>query len=188
VDVVAFPNRKVLFKQGENGDAAYIVVSGAVGLYREAQGRKIPLATVRKGELFGEMAVIDGRPRVATAFAPEDSKLTVIPIETMVDKMKKADPFIRAMIHMLMNNLRAVHDSHSPKSRSLIDAVNALARQCDIVGRLLQGELPPVFRAELEKKLKGLDPTLKDLRRIAMVHRAEDRREDAVPHDAELRH
>ncbi|MGE4062306.1 MAG: cyclic nucleotide-binding domain-containing protein [Rhodospirillaceae bacterium] len=185
---MTFPKGKVLFKQGESGDAAYIVNSGAVGLYREAQGRKIPLATVRKGELFGEMAVIDGSPRMATAFALEDSKLTVIPIETMLEKMKKADPFIRAMIHMLMNNLRSVHDSHTPKSRSLIDAVNSLAKQCDIVGRLLQGDLPPAFRAELEKKIKALDPVLKDLRRIAMVHRDEDRRDDAVPHEAELPH
>lgn len=186
MDVVTFPKGKVLFKQGESGDAAYIVNSGAIGLYREAQGRKIPLATVRKGELFGEMAVIDASPRMATAFAIEESKLTVIPIETMLDKMKRTDPFIRAMIHMLMNNLRSVHDSHTPKSRSLLDAANSLAKQCDIVGRLLQGDLPPAFRADLEKKLKALDPVLKELRRIAMVHREEDRRDDAVPTEAEL--
>jgi CRP/FNR family cyclic AMP-dependent transcriptional regulator len=188
VDVVTFPKGKVLFKQGEGGDAAYIVTSGAVGLYREAQGRKIPLATVRKGELFGEMAVIDGSPRMATAFALEDSKVTVIPVETMLDKMKRADPFIKAMIHMLMTNLRSVHDSHTPKSRSLIDATNTLTRQCDIVGRLLQGDVPPAFRTALEKKLKALDPVLKELRRIAMIHREDDRRDDAIPNEAELPH
>lgn len=188
MDVVSFPKGKVLFKQGDSGDAAYIVSSGAIGLYREAQGRKIPLATVRKGELFGEMAVIDGSPRMATAFALEDSKLSVIPIETMVDKVRRADPFIRTMIHMLMSNLRSVHDSHTPKSRSLIDAVNTLVRQCDIVGRLLHGDLQPAFRTELEKKLRALEPVLKELRRIAVVHRDEDRREDAIPTEAELPH
>ena len=54
IEVGNFPKGKVLFKQGEKGDAAYIVNSGAVGMYREAQGRKIPLATVRRGELFGD--------------------------------------------------------------------------------------------------------------------------------------
>lgn len=188
MEIVSFPKGKVLFKQGEGANAAYIVASGAIGLYREAQGRKIPLATVRKGELFGEMAAIDGSPRIATAFAIEDSQLTVIPIATMVEKMKKTDPFIRSMVYMLMGNLRSVHDSHVPKSRSLLDAVNALSRQCDIVGRLLQGDLPPAFRADLEKKLKALDPALKDLRHIAMAHRDEDRREDAVPNEVELPH
>jgi hypothetical protein len=134
------------------------------------------------------MAAIDASPRMATAFALEESKLTVIPVETMLEKMRKADPFIKAMIHMIMNNLRSVHDSHTPRSRSLTDATNNLVRQCDIVGRLLQGDLPPPFRAELEKKLKALDPVLKDLRRIALVHREDDRREDSMPTEAELPH
>src|ERR1700744_3163921 len=102
IGVVNFPKGKVLFKQGERGDAAYIVNSGAIGLYREAQGRKIPLATVRRGELFGEMAVIDGSPRMATAFTLEDSALMVVSVDVMGDKMKKSDPFVRALIHMLM--------------------------------------------------------------------------------------
>src|ERR1700749_2284704 len=96
---ISFPKGKVLFKQGEKANAAYIVNSGAVGIYRESQGRKIPLATVRKGELFGEMAAIDGSPRMATAFPLEDSTLMVISVESMIDKMKKADSFIRALIH-----------------------------------------------------------------------------------------
>ncbi len=186
VEVITFPKGKVLFKQGDKGDAAYVVQAGAVGMYREAQGRKIPLATVRKGELFGEMAVVDSSPRMATAFALEESVVMVIPLDIMLDKMRKADPFIRAMISMLMNNLRSVHESYMPKSRSLADAVNMLARQTDIVTRFLQADLPPAFRTELGNKLKGLDGVLKELKRVAATHRDEDRREDAIPSEAEL--
>jgi CRP/FNR family cyclic AMP-dependent transcriptional regulator len=181
IEVINFPKGKVLFKQGDKGDSAYIVNSGAVGMYREAQGRKIPLATVRRGELFGEMAVIDPSPRLATAFTLEDSALMVIPIDIMLDKLRRADPFIRALIHMLMNNLRGVHESYSPKSRSLADAVNMLGRQSDIVMRLIQGDLPPKFRPELDAKLKGLDGVIKDLRQVAAKHREEDKRDDAMP-------
>ncbi len=186
VGVQQFPKGKVLFKQGEKGDAAYIVNSGAIGLYREAQGRKIPLATVRRGELFGEMAVIDGTPRMASAFTLEDSALMVIPMDVMADKMKKADSFIRALIHMLMNNLRHVHDTYSPKSRSLVDAVNNLQRQIDIVTRFLQSDLPPVVRTGIEQRLKALDVVLKELRRIGTAHREDDRREDSLPSEADL--
>ena len=185
---VAFPKGKVLFKQGEKGDAAYIVQSGAVGIYREAQGRKIPLATVRKGELFGEMAVVDGSPRMATGFTLEDSTLMVISVDAMKDKMRKADPFIRALIHMLMNNLRHVHDSYTPKSRSLVDAVNTLQRQVDIVARFLQADLPPPFKTDLDGRVKGVESVIKDLRRITMAHRDEDRRDDAIPAEADLPH
>ncbi len=185
---VTYPKGKVLFKQGEKGTAAYIVNSGAIGLYREAMGRKIPLATVRKGELFGEMAVVDNSPRMATAFAIEDSTLTVISVDMMMEKMRKTDGFIRALISMLMGNLRHVHDSHTPKSRSLVDAVNTLQRQSEIVTRFLQADLPHQFRADLETRLKELDVVMKDLRRLAMAHRDVDRRNDAIPAEADLPH
>src|SRR3954464_14388338 len=112
---ITFPKGKVLFKQGDKGDAAYIVQSGAVGIYREADGRKILLATIRKGELFGEMAVIDGSPRMATAFAISECTLTVISASNIANKLKRADPFVRTLIQMLLNNLRSVHNSYAPK-------------------------------------------------------------------------
>lgn len=185
---VTFPKGKVLFKQGDKGTAAYIVNSGAIGIYREAMGRKIPLATIRKGELFGEMAVVDNSPRMATAFTLEESSLMVISVDMMMDKMKKSDGFIRALIGMLMTNLRHIHDSHTPKSRSLVDAVNTLHRQSDIVARFLQADLPPQFRTDLEARLKQLDAVTKDLRRLAMAHREDDRREDSIPAEADLPH
>lgn len=185
IEVVTFPKGKVLFKQGEKSDAAYIVQSGAVGMYREAQGRKIPLATVRKGELFGEMAAIDASPRLATAFTLDESALMVVPIGIMLDKVRRADPFIRSIIFMLMNNLRGVHESYMPRARSLADAVAMLGRQSDIVTRFMQGDLPPAFKKDLEAKLKDLDTVIKDLRKVAATHRGEDK-SDAVPNESEL--
>ncbi len=184
--VVNFPKGKVLFKQGETADAAYIVNAGAVGMYRESQGRKIPLATVRRGELYGEMAAVDASPRMATAFTLEDSTLMVIPIDAMVGKLGKTDPFIRSLITMLANNLRGVHDAYMPKSRTITDALSMLARQADVITRFLQNDLPGSLRADLTAKLAELDGVVKELRRLAAAHREGDRREDAVPTEAQL--
>lgn len=186
IEIATYPKGKLLFRQGERGKAAYLVNSGAVGIFRETGGRKIPLATVRQGELFGEMAVIDDSPRMATAFTLEESTLTIISVESMSDKMRKADPFVRALILMLMNNLRSVHDSYTPKSRSLLDSVNNLAKQGELVGRFLQTNIAPELKSELEAKLQELDATVKELRRIAMTYRGDDRRNDAVPSESDL--
>jgi CRP-like cAMP-binding protein len=186
IEVVTYPKGKVLFRQGDRGGAAYLVNAGAVGIFREAGERKIPLATVRKGELFGEMAVIDNSPRMATAFTLEESTLMVISIDTLMDKMKKSDPFIKALVHMLMNNLRSVHDSYTPKSRSLLDSVNSLQKQSELVMRFMQTAIAPELKAQLEQKLAEFDQVLKELRRIAMTHRAQDRREDAIPNEIDL--
>ena len=99
IEVLNFPKGKVLFKQGDKSDAAYIVNSGAVGMYREAQGRKVPLTTVRRGELFGEMAVIDDSPRMATAFALEDCAIMVVPYRIMLDKLRKNAEALNAAAH-----------------------------------------------------------------------------------------
>src|SRR4051812_6185519 len=101
IEIVAYPKGAILFKQGERGDAAYILNSGTIGLYRESQGRRVPLASVRRGEMFGEMALADASPRLASAFAIEDSVLMVIPAAAMQAKLRGADTFIRAMIEML---------------------------------------------------------------------------------------
>jgi CRP-like cAMP-binding protein len=188
IEVVTFPKGKVLFRQGEKGGAAYIVNSGAVGIFRETGDRKVPLATVRKGELFGEMAVIDNSPRMATAFTLEESTLMVISADVMMDKMRKSDPFIKALVLMLMNNLRSVHDSYTPKSRSLLDSVTALQKQSELVSRFMLSKVVPELRAELDAKLAALDEVVKELRRIALTHRGEDRRNDAIPSEADLPH
>ena len=136
--------------------------------------------------MFGEMAVADGSPRLASAFAVEDSVLIVIPAAIMREKMRRTDPFVRALIDMLANNLRRVHETHTPKSRSLLDGVNGVKRQCDVISRFLNVELPPDFKAELSSRLKTTEALLTDLRGMAMAHRDQDRRDDAVPHEADL--
>jgi CRP/FNR family transcriptional regulator, cyclic AMP receptor protein len=124
IQVAVYTKGQALFRQGDKGDAAFLVKSGSVAIFREADGRRIPLATIRRGELFGEMAVIDNSARMATAFTLEESTLMMISVDVMMDKIRKSDPFIKALVHMLMNNLRSVHDSYTPKSRSLLDSVS----------------------------------------------------------------
>ena len=186
IDVVLYPRGTRLFRQGEPGDAAYIVNAGAIALYRESQGRRTPLATVRGGEMFGEMAAVDGSPRLASALALEDSVVMVIPAAVMQAKLRGTDHFVRSLIQMLSANLRTIHDTYTPKSRSLLDGVNNLTRQYEVVHRLLQGNLARDVRDELAGRLKQLDTLIKDLRGAAMAHREQDRRDDAVPHEADL--
>jgi len=186
IGVVSFPRGTRVFRQGEPSGTAYLVNSGAIALYRESPDRRTPIATVRGGEMFGEMAALDGSPHLASAVALEDSMVMVIPAAVMREKMSAADPLVRSLIQMLSQSLRKIHDSYTPKSRSLLDSVNSLSRQYEVVHRLLQTNLAPNFRAELSGRLKQLDALVKDLRRVAMAHREQDRRDDAVPHEADL--
>jgi CRP-like cAMP-binding protein len=185
MEVVHIAKGKRLFKQGDVGVAAYIVTSGAIGLYREGDGGKFMLATIRKGELFGEMAVIDGSPRMATAFALFDSTLGMISADQIAEKMRSADPFVRSLVQMQTNNLRNVHNAYAPRSRSVRDAVSMIATQRDILNGFLGGHRDTRFRAGLAAHLNSLDIVVKELQKLVAAHPNEDRREDAMLHGDE---
>jgi CRP-like cAMP-binding protein len=62
-----YPAGAVVFRQGDAGDAMYFVHAGTVGITREQGGLKSELAALKKGDFFGEMALVDGSPRSAAA-------------------------------------------------------------------------------------------------------------------------
>jgi CRP-like cAMP-binding protein len=75
-----FRRNEVLFHQGDPGDSLFIVTSGAVKiLLPSEEGDEAILATVRAGAFFGELALLDGAPRSATAVALEPTETLVLP-------------------------------------------------------------------------------------------------------------
>src|SRR5689334_15304903 len=59
----------VIFEEGTTGRELYVVLDGEVEIAKMVGGRKTVIITLGKGEFFGEMAVIDGSARSATAIA-----------------------------------------------------------------------------------------------------------------------
>jgi CRP-like cAMP-binding protein len=72
----------VLFREGDPGEEMYVIQTGRVQLTRRVRGREAHLATLPAGEFFGEMAIVNNRPRSATATVLEDSQLLVIDAQT----------------------------------------------------------------------------------------------------------
>jgi CRP/FNR family transcriptional regulator, cyclic AMP receptor protein len=75
-----FRRGEVLFHQGDPGDALFIVSSGAVKIMLPSEeGDEAILTTLRPGSFFGELALLDGAPRSATAVALEPTETLVLP-------------------------------------------------------------------------------------------------------------
>jgi len=68
-----FSDGDVIFNEGGPGDMAYEIVSGNVGISKMGGDGAIHLATLSKGEIFGEMGVLDNGTRSATAKADRDN-------------------------------------------------------------------------------------------------------------------
>ncbi|HSV28494.1 MAG TPA: cyclic nucleotide-binding domain-containing protein [Candidatus Omnitrophota bacterium] len=126
LDRRSFENGKPIFSEGERGDAAYVVESGEVGIYKEIDGEVVKLGTIKQGGIFGEMAVIDGTPRMATALAEGHVVLVRVPKGVFDQKIAACDPFIRGLITIFLNNIRASHKLYNKRPRSLHDYIKML--------------------------------------------------------------
>ena len=87
----------VLFEEGQPGDFMYVVSSGEVEIRRMVGETERVLAVIPPGEFFGEMAILNSRPRSATAVLRTDARLLVIEGKTF-EAMLRARPEIALRI------------------------------------------------------------------------------------------
>jgi CRP-like cAMP-binding protein len=92
-----FPAGSVLFEEGQPGDYMYVVQSGEVEIRRQVGETERVLAVLPPGEFFGEMAILNGRPRSATAVVRTAGRLLVIEGRTF-EAMLRARPEIAMRI------------------------------------------------------------------------------------------
>src|SRR5262249_25351437 len=78
-----FEPGSVIIREGDGGDAAYMIVSGRVRAYRKVDGGQETLATMRAGDVFGEMALLLAEPRAATVEAVDRVTVLVLDKNTM---------------------------------------------------------------------------------------------------------
>lgn len=87
----------VLFEEGQPGDHMYVITHGEVEIRRNVGETERVLAVLPAGEFFGEMAILNARPRSATAVVRIDSRLLVIAGNTF-EAMLRARPEIAMRI------------------------------------------------------------------------------------------
>ncbi len=89
---------EVVFVEGDIGRALFILESGKVELTRRApDGKPVLLYTLKPGEFFGEMALLESLPRSATAVATEPSRLHLL-YRTKLDALLHSEPRIGVTI------------------------------------------------------------------------------------------
>jgi CRP/FNR family cyclic AMP-dependent transcriptional regulator len=112
-----FEKDKVIFREGHDGTDAFVLESGKVGVFKNIDGKAVRLAILEKGAMFGEMAAITGERRSATTIALEHSVVVRISKSTIQQKMGSCDPFIKALIAILINNLSRVNERYATTNK-----------------------------------------------------------------------
>ena len=102
-----FRRGEVIFHQGDPGDALHIVASGSVKIVLpSAEGEEAIIATVHTGDFFGELALLDGAPRSATAAAVEVTETLSLPRETFLEEIGRSASLRDVLLRSLAGELR----------------------------------------------------------------------------------
>jgi CRP-like cAMP-binding protein len=98
---------QVVFSQGDEGEALYLVESGAVKIFAQSiDGREAIIGEVRAGETFGELVLVDGAPRSATATTVEETILLRLPRQAFNDLLESDAAFRQSVLVALAHELR----------------------------------------------------------------------------------
>lgn len=96
-----------LFKQGDQGDAMYLIESGRVRIsIRDADEQEVILAELAQGDFFGEMSIIDGRQRSADAKVIEDAQLSILSRDAFLSFVRSNPDVALEMLSALTERLR----------------------------------------------------------------------------------
>ena len=103
----SYPRNSVILFEDEPGDALYVVVTGLVKVVLIGEdGREVILSVLKEGDFFGEMSLIDDRPRSAHVIAMEDSSLVVLRREDFQHRIREAPGVALGMLKAMSRRLR----------------------------------------------------------------------------------
>jgi CRP/FNR family transcriptional regulator, cyclic AMP receptor protein len=158
-------NGEWLFRRGDPGDFLLVVLAGALRVsVSGADGREQVLRTLGPGDVVGEIAVLDGRPRSADAVALTRLRLLVVDRRAILGELARNAEFALALMRLLCNRLRATssaleamlfHDSGTRLAAALVQLSGGReGARVDLTQNQL-GEMVGAARETVNKKLRA---------------------------------
>jgi len=126
-----FVDGEAIVQQGEQGDSLFVIVSGTVRVMRRQQdGVSIDVATLRRGECFGEVALLTGEPRTADVLASGDQTVVLrLSRERFTGLMKLNNALAIKIAGILAQRVRRSTVQIGEDSSVIIDGVMAEMEQ-----------------------------------------------------------
>ena len=133
-----FTSGQQIFKHGDAGDCAYLIEEGAVEVLVIKQNKEQRIRLIGKGELFGEISLIDYQPRTATVRALERTVLVPIPRKLMEGLLEKSDPVLRHLLLVILDRFRNRNDGSALSALSSVISPEQSRRRNTLKGEATQ--------------------------------------------------
>jgi CRP/FNR family cyclic AMP-dependent transcriptional regulator len=133
-----FPAATRVFHEGDHSDACYIVRTGSFRVTREhSDGRAITLATLGPGDIFGELAMLDGEVRSASVEALVDGELLALPAGEVRALLGRQPEITVKLVAALVRRLRTANERISRQSFQTVPS-----RVAGVLSQLVAEEAP----------------------------------------------
>ena len=100
---------EVIFRQGDKAVDMFVIQSGIVEISRGAGSARTVMATLRQGDFFGEMSLLESMPREADATATTSTELLVITQGGLLVRLRRDPTFAIEMLHKLSGRVRMLN-------------------------------------------------------------------------------
>lgn len=160
----------VLFREGDGGTEMYVIQRGKVIIEKRLGGQERTVAELSEGDFFGEMAVLNERPRTATARCKEATSCLVIDKRTLEAMLAKNPDLAMRLVHRLARRLDGADTMveilmhPDPRARVLL----GLKARIDIADKTPMDTLATEVGATLEQ-VEAVASRLKRLRLAAIA-------------------
>lgn len=105
---------EVIFEEGDDSAIGlFMIYNGSVKITKQQNDKNILLATLGKNAIFGEMALIDQKPRSATATAVTGVQCFIMNAEDFEEKIKELDPIIRGVFRVAVATARTMSNKYA---------------------------------------------------------------------------
>jgi CRP/FNR family transcriptional regulator, cyclic AMP receptor protein len=105
-----YKDGEVIFKEGDIGDVMYAIQSGTVKISKLSGGKEQTFVTLGGGDLFGEMALFDRKPRSATATALGEARVLSIDKKKLFASISRDPTLVFKLIETMSQRIRRLSD------------------------------------------------------------------------------
>ncbi len=157
----AFPPGKEIIRQGDVGQRAFYIDDGSAEVYVHEGNTKLKVADLKKGDIFGEMALITEEARSATVVAKDTCTITIIEHSEIKGRIERIeDSATKALIHVLVERLREATQGQLAHYKSLEDFQDRITGLVDRVHIGVDSAQRDKFRDEVTPLLENLQEVL----------------------------
>lgn len=97
---------ELLFREGDPSDSMYVVKKGRISITKTKGDSEVELANMGPGQMFGEMAFFDQKPRSANARALQESEIIALPFANLEAHFKAMPEWLKSMVKTINEHLR----------------------------------------------------------------------------------